>query len=1008
VFAPGNTVDRSNPFAPDDSMVAALTGPSGSVPACFRAMDTLGSSSGGWQNWVSATDLPPTDTFSYNLSYAGNPPIGGVPFTGANTTPSGVAIFQFARFLNTNPANTTYSWSSPKLYSTDAWANSGTDSFGNYLDLTAGPNGAADNGSFLLDGPEPNSGIVELRSTSPHGIKSRMFVNLFADPQGSAMIPWTSFGAIDFPASAYLPVYVTGPNTIACTFGLGSGGAGSVTQTVNSTTEVPVSIGCFIQVPTGPTTCPFQLVAGAAAAFPGSAMWLNLPQIGDDSIYTEIANRVASSIGPTNDVVLEMGNEHWNSAPAFHEWPNEMQAKNLGKYMPPGQTLWTYFPTRGGPIADDGTNDLFYTVKANHSYDVFTARWVALGLDPARLKRMIGSQWTSSGSVKKICGYLATYSIPAPFGICVAPYQPLSGRDNNFTPIAAFTTAGYPGYAGGNWPVDAINDYFRHQFMYNSDNWNVWADQFPSLPSGTRMCAYESGIDYSMPDQLPFTYILGEDCFTHPSYYDVLHGYELMIQQGSPLVPNSGVVLQSYFNLWNDQSAGMPLWHLGLGFSQPAGHGLSNSFLTPQGGLGQPDSGTGVWPAGYGLINQSPGYQLLRDWNAATSGGGGATGYVFSGPSSGFVGVPVTLTVSPDATVTDTVTLSDGGAGGTFSPSATATFAASAATQHPTYTPSAAGAKTITATSAAGGVVSGSPISLSVSAISYTLSGASSGFDGVPITLTVTPSGIATDTITLSDGGSGLFLPSATLTFSGSSSPQSPTYTPGSTGTKSVTATSAAGGAVAGSPLSISVTARGYTVTGASTGFVGNSITYTVTPSGTTTDTMTFSDASGGGSFSPTSLSWSVTSNAQVVHYTPGSTGTKTLTFTSADGGTVIGSPFSLVVSRVGFTLSGPTSGATGTALTYTVTPAASVTDTITVAHSGSTGTLSTTTLTFTASASPQTFTFTPSAAGTATITATSSAGGTVTGSPITATISVVTHAKAKKFIVGKTRTRIR
>ena len=128
---------------------------------------------------------------------------------------------------------------------------------------------------------------------------------------------------------------------------------------------------------------------------------------------------------------------------------------------------------------------------------------------------------------------------------------------------------------------------------------------------------------------------------------------------------------------------------------------------------------------------------------------------MFSGPSTGLVGVPVTLSVSPNSTVTDTVTLSDGGAGGTFSPSATLTFTNSSATQHPTYTPSATGTKTITATSTAGGAVSGSPISLSVAAISYTLSGASSGFDGVPITLTVTPSGAATNTVTLSDGSGG-------------------------------------------------------------------------------------------------------------------------------------------------------------------------------------------------------------------------------------------------------------
>lgn len=618
IFAPGNTIDRSKPFAADDAMVAALTGPTGTVPACFRAMDTFGST-GGWQNWISGTDFPPTDTFSYSIPSAGNPPPSGPPLSSGNPLPSGTSLFQFARFLNTNPASTTYSWSSPRLYSTDGWANSGTDSFGNYLDMTAGPNGANDNASFLLNAPDPNSVVLELRSTSPHGLRSRQLVVLFADPPGSAMIPYTSFGTLDFPAQAVLFIYVTGPNTIILTYGL-SGGTGSVTQTVNSTTEVPVNIGCYVTVPEAPQTIPIELLAGVAASFPGSAPWVNLPQIGDDSIYTTMAQKIAANIGPVNDVILEFGNEHWNFGGPFHEFPSESTAKNLGRYMPPGQTLWGRWPTNNGNIAADGTNDLFYLLKATHAQDVFTTAWVAAGLSATRIKRMVGCQWTSAGGVIKMCGYMSTYSVPAPFGICVAPYQPLAGRNTNSSPVAAFTTAGYPQYAAGNWPSDAINDYLRHTTFYNTDNWGVWGDQFPSLPSGTRMCAYESGYDYTFADSVPFLLQISEDCLNHPSWYDALHCYELAIQQGNPMVPNSGIVLQSYFNLWNAPAnlMGMPLWRLGAGYSQPYGRGLSNSFNTPQGGLANANSANGLWPAGYATVNQQPGIQFLRDWNAAT------------------------------------------------------------------------------------------------------------------------------------------------------------------------------------------------------------------------------------------------------------------------------------------------------------------------------------------------------------------------------------------------------
>ena len=62
---------------------------------------------------------------------------------------------------------------SPRIYSSENWANSGVDSFGPYLDITQGPLGANDNGYFLTFGsPAYNRGIVELVSTLPHGLKT--------------------------------------------------------------------------------------------------------------------------------------------------------------------------------------------------------------------------------------------------------------------------------------------------------------------------------------------------------------------------------------------------------------------------------------------------------------------------------------------------------------------------------------------------------------------------------------------------------------------------------------------------------------------------------------------------------------------------------------------------------------------------------------------------------------------------------------------------------------------
>ena len=86
---------------------------------------------------------------------------------------------------------------------------------------------------------------------------------------------------------------------------------------------------------------PIELLAGVVSSFPGSTAWVNLPQIGDDSIYTTMAQKIAANIGASNDVVLEFGNEHWNFGGPFHEFPSEIVAKNLGRYMPTGKDpLW--------------------------------------------------------------------------------------------------------------------------------------------------------------------------------------------------------------------------------------------------------------------------------------------------------------------------------------------------------------------------------------------------------------------------------------------------------------------------------------------------------------------------------------------------------------------------------------------------------------------------------------------------------------------------------------------
>jgi hypothetical protein len=179
-----------------------------------------------------------------------------------------------------------------------------------------------------------------------------------------------------------------------------------------------------------------------------------------------------------------------------------------------------------------------------------------------------------------------------------------------------------------------------------------------------------------------------------------------------------------------------------------------------------------------------------------------------------------------------------------------------------------------------------------------------------------------------------------------------------------------------------------YTLTGPPSGVDGIASTnFTLTPSGTIpTDTVTLSDGGAGGTFAPTSLTFTSSSTPQTFTYSPAHTGTITITLTSGTSYPITGSPASYSSTSVGYTLTGPASGFTGAMSTnFTLTPSGTIpSDTVTLSDGGAGGTFAPTSLTLTSSSSSQTFTYTPAVAGFLTLTATSGDGGSITGSPFT------------------------
>ena len=179
----------------------------------------------------------------------------------------------------------------------------------------------------------------------------------------------------------------------------------------------------------------------------------------------------------------------------------------------------------------------------------------------------------------------------------------------------------------------------------------------------------------------------------------------------------------------------------------------------------------------------------------------------------------------------------------------------------------------------------------------YSLIGPSHVASGSPAQFYLVPTGTAVaDTVTLSSNLPGTFSPTS-LTVTASPLAVPFTFTPSVAGLAMLMLTSSGSHSIGASPWSLGSFVN-LSVTGPIQGLVATPYTFTITPAGTTTDTVTYGDGSDG-TFAPTSLSFSNSSTAQTVTYTPGSGGSKTLTFTSAVGGTIAGSPVSFVAASV-------------------------------------------------------------------------------------------------------------
>ncbi len=190
---------------------------------------------------------------------------------------------------------------------------------------------------------------------------------------------------------------------------------------------------------------------------------------------------------------------------------------------------------------------------------------------------------------------------------------------------------------------------------------------------------------------------------------------------------------------------------------------------------------------------------LMSPFAKVTAGSGAATTFSLTppNPASGIVGqVSQPFTVAPNGSFTGTMTLSDGGAGGTFTPTSL-TWNNSAASMAFSYTPASVGSITITVTDSSGTL---SPSTQTASYTSnvlavkdYTLTGPSTGTVGVAssnFTVTLGTGTLAnTLRITPDSGGAGGTFTPAYLDLTNTTRSGAFSYTAASAGTVTISTT---------------------------------------------------------------------------------------------------------------------------------------------------------------------------------------------------------------------------
>ncbi len=285
-------------------------------------------------------------------------------------------------------------------------------------------------------------------------------------------LPWTHAGVYPIASTTFNQGYtsgylwVTGPNTIVVQSGVGGSG-GSGTDTISGTVEIPIYLP--LQMIASNQQEPYEYCAAMVANWSNTALHLCLPDACSDALVVSAAQRTAANIGPTNPIILELKDEHWNNG-NVGEIIYEQQMAYLLRFYPSGTSLYPHYTPSGATaffttagINTALTYDQIHCLRAANRHYVFTNAFAAAGGNPDNVKLMYGSQYGASNVTTNLVGAIKLFNLPQHF-IATAPYM---GTAQSAPFGLACHPAGYANGAGGNWPVDAMNSLTRHYLFYS-------------------------------------------------------------------------------------------------------------------------------------------------------------------------------------------------------------------------------------------------------------------------------------------------------------------------------------------------------------------------------------------------------------------------------------------------------------------------------------------------------------------------------------------------------------